>query len=126
MDKAQKHDYGKPDLSLVPRVAMQQMALAFMNGEQKYGRWNYCKGLEASRLVGAIRRHLAAWNDGEDNDRDSTANLGVTVSHLGCALAGLAMILRMQELGTLKDDRYKHPQQLDEAFEMPPLSEILK
>jgi hypothetical protein len=95
-----KHDEDKMDLSLVPKIAMEEMAKAFMLGEKKYGRYNYCKGMEASRLVASTLRHITAWNDGEDNDPESGN------CHLGHALAGLAMILRQRELGSLIDNRY--------------------
>jgi hypothetical protein len=97
-----KFDNGKPDLSLCPSIALKEMAFALMLGEQKYGRYNYCGGLEASRLIGAALRHLTAWNDGEDNDPESGH------SHLGNALACIAMILRTAELGTLKDNRFQN------------------
>jgi hypothetical protein len=93
----------KVDLSLIPLVAEQAIARAMMYGEKKYGRYNYCKGHEASQLVAAARRHLAAWFNGEENDPESGVN------HLGHAMANCLMILRQQELGTLKDNRYKAP-----------------
>jgi len=110
MGKGQKHDSGKPDLSLVPQVAMEQMCLAFMVGEKKYGRWNYCGGMENGRLVGAALRHIMAWYRGEEYDQESSELAGQNVSHLGCALANLAMLLRTQQLGTMIDNRFEEPQ----------------
>lgn len=95
-----KHDSGKTDLSLVPIAALEQEALGFMLGERKYGRYNYLKGMEASRLVAAALRHIHAWNAGEELDPESGA------SHLGHARCCLAMILDCQKAGTLKDNRY--------------------
>jgi hypothetical protein len=97
---ALKFDNGKPDLSLIPRAALDQCARAFMLGEQKYGRYNFYNGMEASRLVAACLRHVTAWNEGEETDPESGA------SHLGHALACISMILQQQHLGTLKDNRY--------------------
>ena len=99
--EGKKFDSGKVGLSLNPMVALEQMARAFMLGEKKYGRYNYTAGMDASRLVGACLRHVHQWNDGEDNDPESNA------SHLGHALACLAMLLHQQQLGTLKDNRRK-------------------
>ena len=108
---AQKFDSGKPDLSLVPLVAMEQMSLALMAGEGKYGRWNFCGGMEAGRLVGAALRHILKWySQGIDYDQDCSERTGHQVSHLGCALANLAMLLEMQRLGTITDDRYQPPE----------------
>lgn len=105
---ALKNDQSKPDLSLNPRIALEEMAHAFMLGEKKYGRYNYCKGMEASRLTAAAIRHITTWFDGEDLDPETGH------SHLGNALACLAMILRQKELGTLKDNRFiqEQPKQL--------------
>ena len=99
--KALKFDNNKVDLSLNPLIALEEMAKAFMLGEKKYGRYNFYKGMEATRLLSAALRHLQAWNDNEDNDKESGN------SHLGHALACIAMLLQQQKLGTLIDNRYK-------------------
>lgn len=100
-DIAAKDDCDKIDLSLIPYVAEIAEAKAFMVGEKKYGRYNYCKGHKSSKLVAAARRHLAAWFKGEENDpKDGQP-------HLGSVRACIAMLLHQQELGTLIDDRYK-------------------
>ena len=96
-----KYDSGKADLSLLPLVALEQMARAFMYGEAKYARYNYCKGFDTHRLIGAALRHINQWQNGEDLDPESGA------SHLGHALASIAMLLHIMELGTARDTRYK-------------------
>lgn len=96
---AKKNDNSKPDLSLLPSVALEAMSRALMFGENKYGRYNYCNGFESHRLVAACLRHVTAWQDGEDNDPESGG------SHLGHALASLAMLLHTIQLGTNKDTR---------------------
>lgn len=101
VSQGKKFDTGKPDLSLIPLSALKEEAKGFMLGEQKYGRYNYTKGMEASRLVAAALRHIHAWMDGHDIDPESGA------SHLGHARCCLAMLLHTQELGTLIDNRFK-------------------
>ncbi len=100
--KAAKNDTEKADLSLVPQIALIEMAKAFMVGEKKYGRYNYCKGHDSSQLVGAMLRHATAYFNGEDHDPVDKQH------HLGSVMACCAMLLRQQELGTLKDNRYKN------------------
>lgn len=101
MSKAAKNDQDKLDLSLIPRVALEAAAKAFMVGEKKYGRYNYCKGHKASQLIAALLRHATAYNEGEELDpKDGQP-------HLGSVIATAAMILRQAELGTLIDDRFK-------------------
>lgn len=97
---AKHFDEGKPDLSLIPSVAEEAMARAMMYGTNKYGRYNYCNGHEAGKLIASAKRHLSAWYNGEENDKESG------VSHLGHAMCNIAMLLRQIELGTMKDDRY--------------------
>jgi hypothetical protein len=72
-----------------------------MVGEKKYARYNYCKGHNAGQLIAAAKRHISAWYNGEDRDPVDGQH------HLGSVMACCAMILRQEELGTLKDDRYK-------------------
>jgi len=96
-----KHDQGKPDLSLVPTIALELEARALMFGEGKYGRYNYTQGFEVSRLLAAALRHILAYRDNQDHDPESG------IHHLGHARACLAMLLHCEQLGTLRDNRYK-------------------
>ncbi len=100
-EKASKNDQSKLDLSLIPKVALEAEAVAFMVGQAKYGRYNYTKGHKASQLIAALLRHALAWNEGEECDPVDRQH------HLGSVRACAAMILRQAELGTLIDDRFK-------------------
>lgn len=98
---AAKAGRDKPDVALIPQVALIAMAEAFKVGEKKYGRFNYCKGHTTSELISAMIRHATAYNDGEDRDaKDGQC-------HLGSVMANAAMILRQLQLGTHIDDRFK-------------------
>ncbi len=100
---ASKNDQEKADYSLIPSVALEAAARAFMVGQAKYGRYNYYKGHQASQLIAALMRHTTAWMEGEENDpKDGQP-------HLGSVIACAAMILQQQKLGTLKDNRYVKP-----------------
>ncbi len=96
-----KHDNGKPDLSLLPRVALELEAKVMEFGAKKYGRYNYKAGFEYTRLLAAALRHINAFNDGEDNDQESN------ISHLSHARCCLGMLLDCIALGTATDNRYK-------------------
>ncbi len=98
---ASKNDNEKADLSLIPAVALEAAARAFMVGEKKYNRYNFYKGHKASQLVAALMRHTTAWMEGEERDPVDGQ------LHLGSVIACAAMILQQQKLGTLKDNRYK-------------------
>lgn len=98
--KAAKDDKEKVDLSLLPKIFLEEVAKAFMVGEKKYGRYNYCKGHQSSQLVAAMQRHITAWFEGEEHDPKDGQH------HLGAAGACIAMLLRQKQLGTLKDNRF--------------------
>lgn len=92
----------KVDLSLVPYEALEAAAIALKVGEKKYGRYNYELGHPAMEVVSAALRHLTAWahKREECDPKDGQP-------HLGSVIACVAMILRQQALGTLKDNRPK-------------------
>lgn len=96
-----KHDSEKPDLSLLPPSALEGIARAFMNGEKRYGRYNYLKGMDWSRLIAAAYRHLNAFNGGEDKAEDSQLN------HLYHAGACIMMLIEYYEKEIGNDNRYK-------------------
>lgn len=96
-----KFDAGKPDLSLLPRKAKEGIALAFMDGEKKYGRYNYRSGMNWTRILSAADRHLTAFADGEDDAPDSKLN------HLYHAGANIMMLIEYYEYGLGEDDRRK-------------------
>lgn len=96
-----KNDQEKPDLSLIPKDALFEMAKAFTYGANKYGRHNYREGIEISRLLAASMRHITQFNEGEDFDEESKA------LHLGNSMAGLAMAIYMYYNKKEMDNRYK-------------------
>jgi hypothetical protein len=93
-----KKDTGKTRLDLIPTEAIEQLGRAFTHGAEKYGDYNYRKGIDCSRLYGAALRHLNAYWGGEDIDKDSG------LPHL--ALAG-SEICMLMVTGPERDDRYK-------------------
>lgn len=101
-----KSDTAKPDLSLLNRYALEQTALAFMDGAVKYGRNNFREngGLEWNRLIAAALRHLTAFNDGENVASDSK------LSHLGHAAANIFMLLEYVGTQNGIDNRFKKEQ----------------
>lgn len=90
----------KVSLSKNPPAASIYMALAMMNGAEKYGAFNWrANPVIASIYIDACKRHLDAWWDGEELADDSK------VPHLGHALASIAILVDALETGNLVDDR---------------------
>ena len=89
--KALKFDKGKPDLSLIPYEALEELAKVLMYGEKKYGRWNWKKKLNYSRLTSAALRHIHKFNSGIDRDDESGE---LHLSHAACNLFFLIYFLK--------------------------------
>lgn len=96
-----KYDQGKPDYSLLTSAMLEPMTQALMYGERKYARGNFRAGFQNVRLTSAAMRHILAYLNREDNDPESG------VSHLGHAMAALAMLLDNIAEGVSTDVRYE-------------------
>ena len=66
-----KFDQEKVDLHVLDPLFVEGTARVSQFGEQKYGKSNWKKGLTQSRIINAIRRHLAQIEKGEDLDDES-------------------------------------------------------
>ena len=90
----------KVPLHLVPPSANHFLALAMADGAKKYGPYNWReKTISTSVYIGAVKRHIDAFWDGEDFARDSK------VHHIAHAMACLAIMMDASTLGKLNDDR---------------------
>jgi hypothetical protein len=94
-----KHDNGKPDLSLLPFKALEDVARVMMFGANKYGRGNYKQGLQVTRLLAAAIRHIGAFAEREDKDPESG------LPHVAHAVTNLLFIMYMLENKPAMDDR---------------------
>jgi hypothetical protein len=91
----------KVPLHLVPPALNVGAARAFNEG-RKYGPYNWReKRVEAMTYIGAIKRHIDAYLDGEDIDPDST----VGKLHLEGIAASVGILLDCTYSGTLVDNR---------------------
>ena len=74
---ARKEDKGKLRYDLIPPQALQLLAEVYTHGAQKYGDHNYLEGdgLDRSRIVGGIKRHIESYLMGMDMDEEGQHNL---------------------------------------------------
>jgi len=104
--EAVKNDKDKPRMYLLPPKALLGIAKIFTYGAKppKYSEHNYKlgKGLDWDRMYSACLRHLNAWNDGEDIDRESGKP---HLWHAGCCIM---MLIDQTESKVGKDTRFKN------------------
>jgi hypothetical protein len=98
-NQAVNYDSGKLRLDLIPPEVTVALALAFGYGAEKYSDDNWLKGMDWSRHIGSLERHLLDWKMGQTHDKESGNH------HLAHALVRMAMLLvyEMREIGN--DDR---------------------
>lgn len=94
----------KLPLHLWPSEATAMGCLGMLEGALKYGRNNFvASDIAATTYVAAAKRHLDAWQSGEEDAPDTGT------PHLANALATIAIVVKAQAHGTLVDDRDHSP-----------------
>jgi len=71
-EKGLRFDQGKLRYDLVNTFAHEQMVRVLTYGATKYSDRNWEKGMEWSKIIGPLKRHIAAIEKGEDFDIDPT------------------------------------------------------
>lgn len=96
-----KYDTGKEPISLIPPRAIRDIAAVLGYGAQKYAPNNWQKVDVRSRYLNAAMRHLLAYAEGEDIDKESG------LQHLAHAAASICFLLARDRNGRPfgKDDR---------------------
>jgi len=90
----------KLPLHLIPPAASAFIALGLRDGAGKYGPWNWRdESVEVMTYIGALKRHIDAWVDGEECADDSG------YPHLAHAIAGLAILIDAVTGGFAIDNR---------------------
>tara|TARA_B110000285_G_scaffold224802_1_gene282091 strand:- start:3275 stop:3832 length:558 start_codon:yes stop_codon:yes gene_type:complete len=88
-NEGMKFDQGKPDYSLVPFAALDEVVKVLTHGADKYGRFNWEK-VEAIRYQAATMRHFSKFMQGEKIDPDSD------IHHLAHAITSLMFMLDLE------------------------------
>lgn len=102
-----KHDSSKPKMDLLDWDALEGLAKVLTFGANKYAAHNWRGGIDNSRLIASLLRHLAAIQRGEDIDPES----GLPhIDHIGCNWMFLSNNFKHRpDL----DDRYRTPESTD-------------
>jgi hypothetical protein len=93
-----KFDSDKPDYSLVPFEALDEVVKVLTYGANKYDRFNWEK-VEDIRYQAAALRHISAYMQGEKYDPETGIN------HLAHAVCSL-LFLTQFDLNSKKDKKY--------------------
>lgn len=96
--QGKKFDDGKDPWHLLPYDALQEVVRVLKHGAHLYDERNWEKGINYSRIFGAIQRHGVAWWQYREQVDGGPKGSGLhPLAHLACeALFALAFELRKQ------------------------------
>jgi len=95
-----KFDQGKEKFTMIPQLALREVAKVFTHGAEKYGEFNYSGKGDVLRYIDALQRHINQYLTGEDIDESG-------VHHLACVAANALMALDGILNGSINDNRNK-------------------
>ena len=95
-----KDNVNKPRLELIPSLPLFKAGEVLAFGARKYKPHNWRLGLSWEETYGSLQRHLAAWHDGEDLDRESGMH------HIAHAMCQMLFLAEFVFRGTGEDDRF--------------------
>ena len=91
----------KPKFSLIPQLALKEVAEVFSYGANKYEKYNFSNGQDATVYTDAALRHIHKYLLNYDVDDESK------LYHLAHACSNLMMLLDNDINNTTVDDRNK-------------------
>jgi hypothetical protein len=94
-----KHDEGKNRLDLIHPEFLHELGLVMTDGAKEYGDYNWMKGMDWGRVLGALKRHINAWHAGEECALDSGHH------HMAHAAACCMFLMIYEREGLGNDDR---------------------
>lgn len=104
MEKGIKYDKEKIRLDLISTCVLKGLAKILTYGCKKYEERNWENGLKFGRIYAAILRHLIAFWEGEDYDKESKE---LHIDHAMCNIHFLSHFIHNYEKYYKFDDRSK-------------------
>lgn len=96
-----RYDSGKLRYDLLEPYAIQELVRVFTKGAEKYTANNWLKGgMNYSRMLGSLKRHIAAFEQGEDIDKETLC------SHMAHAAWNALGIISYSKYFPELDDRF--------------------
>lgn len=102
--KAVKFDNDKVDWMILPYDALEEIVKVMEFGAKKYARGNFAsgEGLEYTRVLNSLMRHILAFSRGEDLDPET----GIShMAHAGCNVLFLLHYIKNPEKFKNNDNR---------------------
>ena len=101
---AVKFDQHKLDWMILPYDALEEIVKVLQFGAAKYARGNYANGsgLEYTRVLNSLMRHILAFARGEDIDPETGLS---HMAHAGCNVLFLLHYIKNPEKFSTNDDR---------------------
>jgi hypothetical protein len=96
---ALRFDAGKPEYDLIPPRPLEDISQVLTYGAKKYDRGNWQKGMDWSRCLNSLQRHIEAFRRGELTDQESGC------FHLAHAAVNCMFLLEYMRTHPEKDDR---------------------
>lgn len=101
VEVAKKFDGDKPRMDLIDPYALTELAKVLTAGASKYDADNWRKGMDWSRIVASLLRHVNAFQQGVDTDHETG------LSHMAHAMCNCMFLLWYQQHRKEFDDRYR-------------------
>lgn len=98
IQKELKHDYGKPRYSLIPPMALEEIAKVLTFWAEKYGANSWQKMEDHSRYMDALIRHVEAVRQGETHDNESGLH------HMAHVAANAMFLYELSEIDISEDE----------------------
>lgn len=96
--QAKRLNQGKLRPTLIPPGCLLEVLKVLEMGAQKYGEWNWTKGLSYLSVCDSLERHALAFRSGEDKDQESG------LYHAAHIIANALFLLYFQITGRIELD----------------------
>ena len=107
--KALRYNDDKIRYDLLEPYAIQELAKVFSAGAKKYASWNWLNGgMDYSKMLASLKRHIAAFEMGEDFDPELSKIAGQPIHHLAQAAWNALGIVSYSKYFPENDDRIIH------------------
>lgn len=106
MSEGLRYNQGKTRYDLVPAFAQEQYAKVLTKGAEKYAERNWEKGMDWSKVIASLERHLQAIKRGEDFDPETGL---LHSAHVMCNAAFLTEYYKVYPQGDDRPHRYLNP-----------------